>query len=230
MTLALEPKAKHSRPASVPQTDPAASFEPVPPPDPDQDGYAPCRFTRRQYEHLSDLGWFDGRSVEMIDGVIYLKPVQKNRHRFGVSLSDRTLRRVFGERDYWISVQSTQLLDDLHLPDPDLCVIRGSIDDRPADEEFTPVSLVVLVVEVSDTTLADDRRVKASLYARYGIAEYLIVNVRDRLAELHRDPRPDRRARFGHRYASRQTFGPGEAFAFLERPDVPVRVDDLMKL
>jgi len=50
-----------------------------------------------------------------------------------------------------------------------------------------------LVVEVAESSLAYDRREKALLYARAGIAEYWIVNLAERRLEVHREPAPSRR-------------------------------------
>lgn len=44
------------------------------------------------------------------------------------------------------------------------------------------------MVEVSSRSLRRDRGVKARIYAREGIPEYWIVNVDERLVEVHRDP------------------------------------------
>ena len=41
---------------------------------------------------------------------------------------------------------------------------------------------------VADSSLRKDRGVKTSIYARYGIPEYWIVNVKNATIEVHRDP------------------------------------------
>jgi Uma2 family endonuclease len=48
----------------------------------------------------------------------------------------------------------------------------------------------LLVVEVAGDSLAKDRRIKATIYARSGISEYWIVNLQDDTIEVHRDPDP----------------------------------------
>ena len=58
----------------------------------------------------------------------------------------------------------------------------------------------LLVVEVADTTLDYDRGRKASLYASAGIADYWIVNLRDKHLEVCRRPVRDRLQPFGFRY------------------------------
>jgi Uma2 family endonuclease len=60
------------------------------------------------------------------------------------------------------------------------------------------------VIEVARTSLAKDRGVKASLYARYGIPEYWIVDVDAKAIELRRDPDA-----VGGRYATCETVTSG---------------------
>jgi Uma2 family endonuclease len=64
--------------------------------------------------------------------------------------------------------------------------VTGSIRDYKKQHPTT----AVLVVEVADTTLQFDRTTKAALYARAGIPEYWIVNLADRVLEVHRQPAP----------------------------------------
>jgi len=74
---------------------------------------------------------------------------------------------------------------------------------------------------VADTSVGDDRRVKATLYARAGIADYWIVNLRDRRIEVYREPRPD-----GYRTMTR--YAPGETLSPLAFADVTLKVDEIL--
>jgi Uma2 family endonuclease len=67
-----------------------------------------------------------------------------------------------------------------------------------ADYEGHHPATAILVVEIADTTLAFDRRTKASLYAWAGIHEYWIVNLPDNVLEVHRDPGLMADQPFGH--------------------------------
>ena len=76
------------------------------------------------------------------------------------------------------------------LPQPDFSIIPrrpriplGAKRGHPKDS--------ILVVEVSDSTLSYDRRVKAPLYASMGVPEYWIVDIKGRAVEVYRDPAPD---------------------------------------
>ncbi len=72
----------------------------------------------------------------------------------------------------------------------------GSFRDYQTGHPSRPV----LVVEVSESSLALDREHKGSLYARAGLADYWIVNLPERALEVYRDPEPDPAAPFGWRY------------------------------
>lgn len=81
----------------------------------------------------------------------------------------------------------------------------------------------VLVVEVSDTSLALDRR-KARLYAMSGVADYWILNLIDRVLEGHREPLPGGGPENGPAYASMRVYQPDDAVA----PLAAVKVAELL--
>lgn len=105
-------------------------------------------------------------------------------------------------------------------PEPDVMVLRGSSKDytdapSPAD--------IMLLVEVSHSTLHYDRSTKATLYAENGIADYWIVNLRSRTLEVYRQPE-------GDAYISLRVYDETEAVAPLAVPDALVRVADLLPI
>jgi Uma2 family endonuclease len=72
------------------------------------------------------------------------------------------------------------------VPEPDLAVVRGAARDY-AQRHPGPAD-TAMVVEISDTSLRDDRKLKARIYARAGIAVYWIVNLVDSRIEVHTKP------------------------------------------
>ena len=78
------------------------------------------------------------------------------------------------------------VLSDISEPVPDLFVARGNETDYL--ERHPAASDILLVVEVSDSSLQSDRKKKAAIYARYGIPEYWIVNLTKRQIEVYREP------------------------------------------
>jgi Uma2 family endonuclease len=92
-------------------------------------------------------------------------------------------------------------LDDESEPEPDVIVIPGQERDYRAEHPSRPA----LIVEVADSSLAFDRRHKGSVYARAGMADYWIVNLRRRVLEVYRQPGLSPSSRFGWKYSSVRT-------------------------
>jgi Uma2 family endonuclease len=180
------------------------------------------RWTRDEFYRLADLGCFDNRRVELIEGEILEMPVPKHPHVVSVSLTEETLRILFGP-GFWIRTQSPLNLGALSDAEPDVTVVPG----RPRDYTDHPTS-ALLVVEVSETTLTYDRGRKGSLYAASGIADYWIVNLVDRQLEVYRDPVPDPNEPSGFRYSTRMDFVAGQSATPLALPAATVAVADLL--
>jgi Uma2 family endonuclease len=83
-----------------------------------------------------------------------------------------------------VSVQNPVRLNEYNEPQPDLTVIRP----RDYRESLPIPEDVLLLVEVSDTTLAYDRGVKLPLYARARIREVWIVDLPGETIERYINP------------------------------------------
>jgi len=182
------------------------------------------RWTRRKYARLIARGVLDEDDpIELLDGLLLVKEPQSSPHRTAVVLVARTLERAFGE-GWFIQVQSPIGLDDRSEPEPDISVVRGS----PRDYTVAHPTRPDLVVEVALSGLAIARGRKTIAYARGGIADYWIVNLMDRVLEVHREPvRPSpARRRWG--YAAVEAFGPDALVTPLAAPAARIRVADLL--
>jgi Uma2 family endonuclease len=133
------------------------------------------------------------------------------------------LRLAFGS-GYWVRVQGSLDLSPHGIPSPDLAVTPGSYHEAGK----TIAKAALLVVEVSDTTLAYDRYHKSSLYAAGGIADYWIVNLVQRQLEVYRDPVADSTQPFGFRYNSRTILDPPDKVSPLAAPQASITVADLL--
>ncbi len=118
-----------------------------------------------------------------------------------------------------LSVQNPVRLDDCSEPEPDVAVLRPRADDYETATPCPPD--VLLLIEVADTSLDDDRAIKLPLYAENGIAECWIVNLFDRVAEVYRQPG-------NGRYADVRRAGPGEILGIALLPGVALPVVDLL--
>ena len=181
----------------------------------------PRRWTREEYYRMGELGFFHGQRVELIEGEIIVLSPQNWPHSSTVDRVGEVLRRILGI-GFWVR---TQIPLNLGTSDPelDVSVVLGRREDY-SDHPTT----AVLIVEVSDSTLAYDRSRKASLYARAGIADYWIVNLVDKQLEVRRDPRPDPSQYYGHGYASVTILVPPAVVNPLAAPQVSLAVADLL--
>jgi Uma2 family endonuclease len=96
---------------------------------------------------------------------------------------------------------------------------------RPRDDFYSaahPVAAdVLLLIEVADTTLRLERRVRFPLYARVGVQESWLCDLVSERVEVYREP-------MGNRCRAVQTLNRGEALRSLAFPDVALIVDDLL--
>lgn len=95
---------------------------------------------------------------------------------------------------------------------------------RPRADDYqtaTPCpSDILLLIEVADASLDDDRAIKVPLYAENGIAECWIVNLLDSVVEVYRH--------LGNgRYADVRRVGSGEILGIALLPGVALRVAEL---
>lgn len=183
----------------------------------------PHRWTREEFLQMIDLGWFQDKRVELIGGEVIEMAAQLDLHLAGITATEEALRLAFGS-GYWIRVQGSLDLSPHGIPSPDLAVVPGS--HRGAGRTIAKSAL--LVVEVSDTTLADDRYHKAPLYAAGSIADYWIVNLVQRQLEVYRDPVADSTQLFGFRYNSRTILDPPDQVSPLAAPQASITVADLL--
>lgn len=182
------------------------------------------RWKRITYDRLIESGFFKpGDAVELVGGMLIVAEPQGSRHFAAIQAVVEALRAAFGP-GWSVRGQGPLALDEESEPEPDVAVVAGSFRDYVAEHP----SRAALLVEVSEASLALDREHKASLYARAGLADYWILNLVDRVLEVHRNPVADPDAPFGWRYASLQTFGREASVTPLALPDAAIRVVDLL--
>jgi Uma2 family endonuclease len=148
------------------------------------------RFTVDQYHQLGQAGILTPEDrVELIDGWIVEKAVQKPPHARANARLQRVLPRVV-PAGLEIRFQLPITLPTSE-PEPDGVLARGP-EERYRDAHPGPRD-VLLVVEVADTTLAFDRGEKLLLYAAARLPAYWIINIPDQRIEVYVNPRGGRR-------------------------------------
>jgi Uma2 family endonuclease len=180
------------------------------------------RWTRAEYDRLIALGVLDeDEPIELLGGEMVVREPQAGPHATAVQLVQRALERVF-RKGWTVRSQLPIALDD--ESEPDACVVRG----HPRDYRTSHPSRPVLVAEVADDSLARDRIQKGNLYARAGIPDYWIVNLRELALEVYREPIASARSRHGWRYGRVARLGPKGTVSPLAAPRARVRVADLL--
>lgn len=132
-------------------------------------------FTVDEWHRMGDTGLFgEDARMELLDGEVIEMSAISSRHRGCVKFLNRHLVEATGDRAV-VGVQDPVTLDTRSEPQPDLAVLAARADgyrrSHPASAE------TLLIIEVSDTTLAFDRDVKAPLYAASGVRECWIVDL-----------------------------------------------------
>lgn len=143
-------------------------------------------FNVEEYHLMGEVGIIaPGHRVELIYGeIIEMRPI-KSLHSGTVKL----LNRLFGEllgSDVIISVQDPIELNHYSEPKPDLAVLKYR-DDLYIKSHPQPTD-VLLIIEVAESTLEKDRKIKLPLYAAAGITETWIVNLEGQQIEVSKEP------------------------------------------
>jgi Uma2 family endonuclease len=144
-------------------------------------------WTVQDYYRMSDLGILDpNERTELIDGQIIIMTAKGTPHVMTLRLLANVLENALGDKSVFVSTQDPIRLDNFSEPEPDLAIVKGTILDygkhHPVPDD------IYLVIEVADSTLKQDCQVKDKLYARSNIAEYWVVDIKNRQVHIFRDP------------------------------------------
>jgi Uma2 family endonuclease len=133
------------------------------------------RLSVDDYYRMAEVGVLahDAR-VELIEGEIIDMPPIGSRHYSAVGMLDRALQRAVQDQALVIA-QSPLRLGPHNEPEPDLVVLKPRADNYA---KGIPSGMdCFLVIEVADSTLSYDVRVKAPLYAKHSVPEYWVVDL-----------------------------------------------------
>ena len=148
------------------------------------------KFDADTYYKMGEAGILASHErVELINGdVLDMAPIGQD-HEGATNDLNTLLVFAFGANGI-VSVQNSLRLDNFKVPQPDFVVLRPRADRYRTGSRPSPVD-ALLLIEVSDSSLEYDSTIKLALYAEAGIAEYWIVNLRQKIVEAHRQPGPD---------------------------------------
>jgi Uma2 family endonuclease len=171
-----------------------------------------------QYEKMIRLGVLTEHDrVELIRGMIVPRMDVRPKQAACVKGLLQLLNRGIHDTAIVASQDPVRLSDS--EPEPDVSLLRpranfySSGHPEPAD--------ILLIIEVVDSSLADDRNIMRPMYAESGITEFWIVNLVDECLEVYRGPRPD------GTYQEERVLRRGESTDIVALPGLVVAVDEL---
>lgn len=144
------------------------------------------RFTIEEYHRLTELGFFqEDDRVELVRGQLIYRAAKGTLHSVCSTRLNRQLTKLVGDQATLRGQELIALPNDGE-PEPDFAIVRNHADDylsghpRPED--------ILLLIEISDSSLTYDQETKLELYAEDGIQHYWIFNLIDRVLEMYSEP------------------------------------------
>lgn len=180
---------------------------------------SPVRFSSDEYFRLGEIGVLaENERVELVDGEIIEMSPEGSRHSACIIRLIRFLAPRVG--DALVSANGTLFLPDQYRPMPDVMVLRPSADEyehvHPTHED------ALVVIEVSDTSVAMDRQFKSARYAQAAIPEYWLVDLTRDVISVHTNP-------IVGQYTEVQVYRGQESWRSLALGGLVIAVNDVLK-
>jgi Uma2 family endonuclease len=174
-------------------------------------------FTVQEYYRMAEAGILNAdERIELIEGeIVEMSPVG-GPHIKRINDVTKLLNRSLGDR-VEVSPQNSVRLDDRSEPMPDIAVLRyrGDNDDVPT------VNDVLVIIEVSVSSLQRDLGWKLALYARAGVPEVWVFDVNGHRLIRQADPSDGQ-------YRRVDELRSGSSITIPTIPDVPLAVTELL--
>ena len=179
---------------------------------------SPRKFTVDEYYRMAAAGILQpDERVELVEGEIIVMPPIGDLHAMEVRQATRVLYKSVSD-SLIVSVQNPVRLGASFEPQPDVALLRFRNDNYLS---HPTASDILLVIEVSDSSLSYDRTTKIPAYASAMVAECWLLNLPDDCVEEFALPGPD-----GYRQHS--VHHRGERITPVALPDLSISVGDLL--
>lgn len=177
------------------------------------------RFTTVEYEQIAAAGILgEDERFELLEGeIVAMSPLGPQHSATVTRLTE--LFYELGISGITIRVQDPIRLGDYSSPQPDIAVVNRR-SDRYAGGHPEPED-VLLLIEVSESSLAYDRDVKLPLYARAGIAEVWLVALLPQVVEVYRAPNDNG-------YGEKRTLQRGDTLTSIHLPGAGLPVERIL--
>lgn len=155
------------------------------------------RFNLDEYHRLAELGFFGENSrVELIAGEIVQMAAKGRKHSVCSTRLERELFKLLGDRATLRGQEPIVISDDSE-PEPDLAIAKNCFDDYLAAHP-SPAD-ILLLVEIADSSLNYDQKVKLPMYAQAGIVDFWLFNLQEDCLEAYSEPYQNLQGSFSYR-------------------------------
>ncbi len=177
--------------------------------------------TTKDVERMVETGVLDEDDrIELINGKLVEMSPPGRKHIAYTNRMQHLLTRAI-ETGLIISVQNPVQLSPNLQPEPDLALLKWR-NDFYVTNMATPED-IVLLIEVSDSSLIYDQEVKVPLYGTTGVSESWIISVEHGHIDVYRDPSPEG-------YTSRQRYTAGESLTVPGVEGASLEIDQVFSL
>jgi Uma2 family endonuclease len=174
----------------------------------------PRTFTVAEYHRIAEAGLFDDERVELLDGIIVAMSPIGPRHWRRHGLVVKYLNEQISDLAFVVGNGSFPL-GDRNEPEPDVALIApvaAEAERIPTPEE------IFAMIEVAESSLPKDVGPKARLYARFGIPDYLVVDLKANIVLHYTEPHE-----LGYGRCEQLTHG--ATFRLVRLPDRELTID-----
>jgi Uma2 family endonuclease len=179
------------------------------------------RFNVSEYYQMVQAGILsEDERVELLEGeVVAMNPIG-SKHAACVNRLNGLLSPLIAARQAIVLVQNPIHLSEYSEPQPDVVLVNYR-DDFYEERHPGPAD-IILVIEVSDTSIEYDHTVKLPLYARAGIPAVWLVDLEAKNLTSYLDPSTE-----GYRQI--RVYEPGDAINLYGLPGVQIMIGGVIK-
>jgi Uma2 family endonuclease len=179
----------------------------------------PYLFTVEVYDEMIKKGILtENDNVELLNGRIVRQMPKGPEHSLYNDIIGDLLKEKI--KEVYVRNQNPIWLDEVSEPEPDIVLAKlpreKYLENHPRPDD------ILLIVEVSDSTLHLDRNTKNAIYAKAGIVQYLVVDIVNETVEDYREPLKDG-------YGAKRTHKSADKFNLAAFPEIEIAVEDFFK-